>query len=200
MLSDDKIIRKCGCGIVAAADLFLYMHRHIKGCLCSLFSSFDDTGIIEMDDFLPIYKILAPYFVMIPPFGINGLMLALGINVFFRRYHYPFIAQWGVLPSRLWPSIEEMLNNDLPVIITVGPDFPKVWQKHSTVMYSETASGNVRTAKVRAHFMMLTELDNEWMHVSSWGRRYSIKRTDYQEFIKQYSSSLVCNIVYLRRL
>jgi len=67
-------------------------------------------------------------------------------------------------------------------------------------MYSETASGNVRTAKVRAHFMMLTELDNEWMHVSSWGRRYSIKRTDYQEFIKQYSSSLVCNIVYLRRL
>ena len=199
MLSPDKAIRKCGCGLIAAADLFFYMHRHTEGCRCPLFDRFDGLEHIETADFIPLYRSLAAYFAIVPPFGINGMMLALGINLFFRKYDYPYIARWGVAPSMLWYRIGEMLDNDLPVIITVGKDFPRIWQKHSTDLYSETASGHVKSSKVRAHFMTLTGLDESWMHVSSWGRRYSIKRSDYEEFIKDHSSSLLCNIISLRK-
>ena len=31
LLSDSAVIKKCGCGVVAAADLFIYAHRNRTG-------------------------------------------------------------------------------------------------------------------------------------------------------------------------
>lgn len=199
MLSPDKMFRKCGCGIVAAADLFLYLHRYHKGCRCSMFDCFKEE-IISVDKFLPLYKSLRSYFTLIPHLGISGIMLALGINAFFLHNKYPYYARWGVLPSRLWSSIEEMLRQDIPVLITVGPDFPRIWEKHSTNMYSDSAAGHSRSTKVRAHFMTLTALDEEWMHVSSWGKKYRISRDEYEFHMKHHASAVSSNIVYISRL
>ena len=35
-LSDSAVIRKCGCGVVAAADLFIYLQRFHAGCTSEL--------------------------------------------------------------------------------------------------------------------------------------------------------------------
>lgn len=200
MLSPDKIFRKCGCGIVSAADLFLYMHRHHNNCHCDLFDRFNGCENISVDEFVPLYKKLSSYFTLIPNFGISGIMLSLGTNAFFLHHGYPFYARWGVLPSRLWSSIEKMLEEDLPVLITVGPDFPRIWEKHSATMYCDTPSGRSRSTKVRAHFMTLTAMDDEWMYVSSWGKKYRILRKEYEFHMKNHASAISSNIILISRL
>lgn len=200
MLSEDKNFRKCGCGIVAAADLFLYLHRYHKKCQTNLFAPYENLEHLPASDLTSIYRKLSHFFALIPNFGINGIMLSLGINTFFIRHKIPFYARWGVLPSKLWSTIEEMLENDIPVLMTVGPDFPRIWQKHSANMYPDTAAGQLRSTKVRAHFMTLTAIDDEWMYVSSWGKKYKIYRDEYEFFARNHSTSIASNIMLVTSL
>lgn len=197
MLSSDKTIKRCGCGVIAAVDLFLYMHKYHEDCNCPVFKDFDANASLPAEEILPLYKPLSRYFALIPPFGINGMMLALGINAFFLRYKYPYYARWGVLHSRMWDSIEEMLDNDLPVILSVGPDFPRIWQKHSAVMYRESGAAHAQGTKVRAHFMTLTAMDEKWLYVSSWGKKFCIDREEYLHYSKCYTTQIASNIVYI---
>lgn len=126
-------------------------------------------------------------------------MLSLGINAFFLRYGYPYHALWGLGLRNVWGKIKKMLDADIPVIISVGPNFPLIWQKHKTDLYIERAGDMRKVSSVKAHFMTLTAIDKEWMTLSSWGRKYYIKCTDYAEYVRRHSGSFASNIVYIKK-
>ena len=202
LLSYSAVIRKCGCGVVAAADLFIYAHRTHPGCECALFEDLGRTLPIPLADYNAILRTLCrKFFPLTPPFGINGLGLVCGMNLFFRAYKYPLRAQWGVRYGELWQSIEAMIDVDLPVIIAVGPNMPRFWQNNRLGLYTRLPDGSYkRIGAVKAHYMSVTALDDEWLTVSSWGRKYCINRREYDAYTRAYSNGLLCNIAYIRAL
>ena len=199
-LSHSSTIKGAGCGLVAACDLFRYLNDHHPGCHCELFDDLVAGEPLYIKNYNRILDMLRGYFPIIPKFGINGIMLSLGINAFFLRHGYPYMAAWCVSPRNLWARIERMLREDIPVIISVGPNFPLVWQKHKANLYAERAGDIRRVSSAKAHFMTVTAIDDKWLTLSSWGRKYYMSRSEYEQYVSMHSGSFASNIVYIRKI
>ena len=202
MSSASRSMREVGCGVIAALDLLLYLCRFHPGCSCDFFAKAAEAGCIaahEYDDLA--LKLSRRFFPVIPKLGINGIMLAGGLNRFFRRYGLPFRAAWGIGSVRLFSEIEDMLSRDIPVILSVGPNFPLFWQKHELNFYAARPDGSIfRACSIKAHYVMVTGIDEKRLYISSWGRAYSIDRGEYLDYIRRRSGSIVSNIVKIRSL
>lgn len=197
-LSHNSTLKGAGCGLVAACDLFRYLNDHHQNCRSDIFAALQPGEALDIKNYNRLLDKIRIYFPIMPKLGINGVMLTLGINAFFLRYNYPLTAIWGVSPRNLWERIEEMLSQDIPVIISVGPNFPLIWQKHKTNLYAERNGDIRKVSSVRAHFMTVTGLDDKWLVLSSWGRKYYIDRDEYRQYVSKHSGSFASNIVYIK--
>lgn len=197
-LSHSSTLKGAGCGLVAACDLLRYLHDYHPGCSCELFYELEKGTAVDVRNYNRLLDNIRCYFPIIPKLGINGVMLCLGINAFFLRYKYPYFAVWGINLKNLWSRIEEMLSKDIPVIIGVGPNFPLIWQKHKTNLYADRAGEIKKVSAVKAHFMTVTAIDEKWLTLSSWGRKYYISRDEYKDYILRHSGSFASNIVYIK--
>lgn len=193
--SRDAVLRRCGCGVVAAADLLRYLGRFHPDCRVTVLDAVqEDEWTQEQYDAL-LRRLRLRYFPLFYPTGLNGLALALGLNRLFRRLHMPYTARWGVPRAVLFEVMDEMLRQDLPVILSVGPNFPRVWRRDRLPMQREGCAGKT---SVRAHYMTVTALDETSITVSSWGQKYRIRRSDYSRYVRRSSSPLVSNLLWLR--
>ena len=193
-------MREVGCGVIAALDLLLYLCRFHPGCSCDFFAEAAEDGCIDEQEYNALAQELSRrYFPVIPKLGINGIMLAGGLNRFFRRYRLPFRAAWGIGSGRLFADIEDMLARDIPVILSVGPNFPLFWQKHELNFYASRPDGSIfRACSIKAHYVTVTGIDEQRLYISSWGRAYSIDRGEYMDYIRRRSGSVVSNVVKVR--
>lgn len=202
MCSENKTERSVGCGPVAALDLFLYLSRYHPGADMS-----DKT--VSVPRMFPIgqqqYLALLRYyrkrfFPLIPGHGINGLSLAIGVNAFFLKNRFPFAAVWGVPYKKIWLTIQRMLEQDIPVIFSVGPNFPAFWRHEKLRFYVQRSDGAYLPGpQTHAHYVTITGMDDQWLQVASWGRRYYINRMEYMAYVKEHSTRLVSNILYIRK-
>ena len=201
MLSGSKTMREVGCGVIAALDLLLYLCR-FHGCECAFFAEASEDGVIDEREYDELaQKLSRRFFPMIPKLGINGLMLAGGLNLFFLRYSLPYRASWGMGRAKLFEQIEDMLSHDIPVILSVGPNFPLFWQKNKLTFYSAAADGEKRAVcSINAHYVTVTGLDEQYLKISSWGREYYIDREEYLSYMRRHSGSIVSNIVKIRSI
>ena len=200
-VSADSVMRRCGCGVVAAADLLLYLHRWHGDCYLPPLRSVPVESALKQEQYEKIlFRLRQKYIPIVYPFGTNGFALAAGINRFFKRCDVPIRARWGVPSALFWDTMEQMLSEDLPVILSVGMNFPKVWEEEKLNFYRDSGECPVITNRVRAHFVVVTGLDGEWMQVSTWGQRRYIRRSEYDEFRRQHSGTLLSNLMYLRRI
>lgn len=199
--SADPVMRRCGCGVVAATDLLLYLHRwHAEGYMPPFRSVPMDLPLkLEQYDRL-LARMRQKYFPIVYPFGTNGIALAVGLNRFFRRCGVPYRARWGVPASKFWETMEQMLAEDLPVILSVGMNFPKVWEKETLNFYRICGENVPASNKVRAHFVVVTGMDEEWLQISTWGAVRYIRRSEYESFMKQQSGSILSNLLLLRKI
>jgi hypothetical protein len=190
MHSEKAAIRKCACGPVAALDLLRYL----------------DTGSLDEPVSLLEYnreleRLCRHYFPLLPPFGINGFMLILGLNRLFIERKLPYRAFWAASGHRLWNRVENQLSQDLPVILSVGPNFPAVWQKHLLDFYVKSRDGRyIKSTCTKSHYVTATGIDAEWVRISSWGRCYYINRKEYEAYVRKHSNYLFSNMVLLKRL
>ena len=200
MASASRTMREVGCGVIAALDLLLYLCRFHPDCRCDFFAEAAEDGCIDEHEYDELaQKLSSRFFPMIPKLGINGLMLAAGLNRFFRCYRLPFRASWGFGCGRLFSEIEQMLSRDIPVILSVGPNFPLFWQKHELSFYTSRPDGTLfRACGIIAHYVMVTGIDEKHLQISSWGREYYIDRGEYMDYIRRRSGSIVSNIVKIR--
>ncbi len=202
LYSDSEAIKKCGCGVVAAADTLLYISRFHCPCDC-----FPDAVALNTDSPVPLPEYnrlltwLTPrYFQIIPPFGINGLMLVLGLNRLFSASKIPYRAIWAMSGEKLWVRIWEMLEADLPVILSVGPNFPLVWEKNRLNFYRKINEEKyTRAVSAKAHFVTVTGMDDKWLRISSWGEEYYIERGEYCAYALEHSTSILSNIVLIEK-
>ncbi len=196
MWASGTTMQQCGCGVVAALDLLLYLKRYHGTEVLDLAG-----GPISLQQYnAQLEQLRRKYFPLIPHFGINGLLLVAGLNRLLRHNGLPYRAKWVSSGKKLWARAEEMLQQDIPVILSVGPNFPAVWQKHRLGFYVREKDGAFRkTTSASAHYVTITGLDSRWVRIASWGRQYYIDRQEYEQFVGRHSNYLFSNIVYLEK-
>ena len=187
MLSDSASIRRCGCGPVAALDTLWYLEHR------------GESEARSLEDYNEeLSELCRRYFPLLPPLGINGVALVVGLNRLLADRALPYRAAWMLSGSRLWERVEEMLSRDLPVILSVGPNFPLFWQKNRLPFYQRTSEGQYRRASgAKAHFVTATGIDERRLRISSWGREYYIERGEYERYTREHSNYILSNLVYL---
>lgn len=190
MRSDSAVIRKCGCGPVAALDTLWYLkHR-------------GQTEAVTLTEYNAMLSdICCRYFPLVPPCGINGIAFTVGMNRLFNAQALPYQASWMLSGSRLWERSAEMLSRDIPVILSVGPNFPAFWQNNRLPFYiKSTAEGYRRAAATKGHFVTATGIDSDWVRISSWGCKYYINRAEYEHYTRKNSLYIFSNLLYLREV
>ena len=182
----DANFRRCGCGVVACADTLLYLRGRTE---------------LPQEEYIRYVNSLRKYFPLIPYNGIDGVRLAIGMNMCLRRAELSLRALWSASGQRFWDRLEAMLADDLPVILSVGPNFPRVWGTEGLALCRGTEDGGyVGAGCVRAHFLTATGLDSERIRVSSWGQEFTIERAAYERYMRVSSTALLTNLLQLRRL
>lgn len=201
MLATNDMVKRCGCGIVAALDLLLYLERWHGGGYVPMFASLPADGPIPFPAYNScVDRLRKTYFPMIPYAGINGVMLAAGMQLFLKRHAMPWKARWCFSSSAIWARIGTMLQEDLPVIMSVGPNFPDFWGKEKASFYTQTPYGEYRRASAaHAHYFTVTGMDDEWLRISSWGQCYYLNRQEFEQYARRHSAGFLCNILYLEK-
>ena len=180
-----KFLRKSGCGVIGAANVLIHLQKK---------------ETITEQEYMEFAKELWLHYLPVTPgFGMNGLVLMLGINRYFWKQGLPYKAFWGISGKKLLSRIDTMLEQNLPVILAVGPNFPNIFGKQKLNFYKKTSTGAyVRAAKTKAHYVTVTARDGIYLQISSWGEEYYIDIREYREYVSSCSSFLVSNIICIK--
>lgn len=181
-----RFLKRSGCGVISAANVICY----IKG-----------KRTITKAEYMDIAKNLWKYDLPVfPGIGMNGLTLMFGMNRYFKRTGLPYHAVWKISGEKMLSRIDGMLEEELPVILSIGPNFPKIWGKEKLSLYQISGNGQrIPVVKTKAHFVTVTGRCGKWMKISSWGKEYEIDQQEFKDYIKDHSSSLVSNILYISK-
>lgn len=175
---------KCGCGVAAAADIIFYLKALEKRNF-----TISKNQFVEFSDYLQ-----KRFLQIIPNFGVNSFWLAIGMNRYFIKNKMPFRCYWKIFPFFRWRRIEGMLKKDIPVVLAIGNNFPIVWGKKKVNLYRRSVEARCDVA-VSSHYVLVTAIDGDWLTVSSWGRKYYIRRSEYEAYVRKYSLSMYSNIL-----
>lgn len=137
--SRDYILHHYGCGTIAAADLFLYLARQKK----DLRTPLTDLALKKENEI--VFTNYAAYVKMIhdqytrtlPVLAVLGPSAAYAINSYSAYYGLGLRAswKWSLNYFDMYELIEEMLQKDIPVILSIGPNTPKLWGKKGIPFY-----------------------------------------------------------------
>ena len=196
MLSPDPAVRRCGCGVVGALDMLLYLGRNRPGCVVD-FLSWDGDAIPQERYESMLQSLRSRCLPLVYPFGLNGLVFAAGLNRLFRAQHIPLSARWEWRRGGLWAGLDRMLSDDIPVILSIGPNFPLLLsRKHRLSLCRPDGHGQrLPVTATSAHYVTVTGRDREWLRCSSWGREYFLRIRDYEEYVGRHSSYVFSNIL-----
>ena len=137
-----RILQTYGCGLVAGTDLMLYLHRNRPDCRSPLPAEIPVEGALPEECYLEqLYAINRKYLPVIPFFGMNGFMLAGGLNRWFRHSHMNLRAGWRMFSFGLWETMRRRLEADIPVIFSIGVNFPLVWRGQKMKLYVRRGEG-----------------------------------------------------------
>ncbi len=197
-----------GCGLVAMADFLLYWSRKNREQCPGLMHPLLENAEPDKERYIQYLRILdRKYLHVLPSVGVTGFQLALAMNLFFLREKLPLRASWKCFLSspRMLGRMTELLQNDLPVIFSVGPNTPWVFGKKSIGMYRLENSGKLKKVdQVSRHYVMLTGIESgpeegqTLLKISSWGRPYYLDYAEYREYVRKTGDSITSSMIYIR--
>lgn len=196
-ITHHPVIQKNGCGLIAAADVLLYLTKQSR----------EKPGGVRISGEKYRQYVEGLFFHPFPVFprlGLSGIFLMEGMNAEFRRRKLPFRAFWGVRPSRMKGEIIRMLAEDLPVIFSFGPSL--IGRRGSLRLFTP---GERTFRNVQNHYVVATGIrilknaggqDTCTLTVSSWGRKYEVDLAEWLRYIRKYSNPLFSNLLSIRRI
>lgn len=195
--SSNAMVSKVGCGIIAATDTLLYLSRYHTERTVTPFREMLASPSLSSDLYdACILNMRQRYFPLIPFLGINGIMLSVGMNRFFHDQKMPFKAHWCISGADIWDHIQRMLQADIPVIMSVGPNFPFFWRNERACFYVyRQDEGYIPSAKTKAHYFTVTGMDEQWLRISSWGRLYFLNRKEFEHYVRHHSTPIMSNVL-----
>lgn len=193
-------IRRCGCGAIAMTDLLLYVTKHHRWQAAKRITEAAACSTIPADLYDRCCRALQrAYLPMLPPFGINGLVLAWGINAYCRLYRLPLRFRWNMKKSNLWQTVRQSLEQDLPAVLAIGPNLPAFWRQEKLTLYQKRGEAYYPAAAVSGHYVTVTAMDSMWLEISSWGKKYYISQEEYLRYGEKHSLFFAHNALAVRQ-
>ncbi len=135
----DYVIHQYGCGTIATADLFLYLALQnsglktpdaeiaIRGKSMITDENYDQYIHFINDHYTKTHRVIA----------VLGTKVASSINAYSKAYGLGLQASWRFHLSYydMLGIMEEMLLQDIPVILSIGPNMPNLWGKKGIPFY-----------------------------------------------------------------
>ena len=178
-----KTLQGWGCGLIAVSDILLYLMR------------IDD---ITHEEYIRFVNSIKKYFPMIPKFGINGLHLAFGLNLCLRHFHLPYKCFWGISKKKFSTRFQTMLKKNIPVLLSIGPSIIKFRKKNKLTLYERKSDETyIPSTSTKDHYVVATGIEDDYISISSWGKKYYINLNEYERYIKRSSNWIFSNIMYI---
>ena len=137
--SIEHIIHTYGCGTIATADMFLYLALQKKEYNTTLTAiALQDSMQILYDNYLSyVLEVHNKYTKTKRYLAVLGPSLARAINNYSNQFTLGYVATWKWRLSyyEMLDQIESMLSQDIPVILSIGPNTPKLWGRHGISFY-----------------------------------------------------------------
>lgn len=181
-----KRLRGYACGPVAVTNILAYERFARKGI-----------PRISEEQFNALFKELSFFVPVIPKFGVNGVFMALGLNIYFWTHREKRFAVWGVFSFNIFKRIQKSLDKDEPVVLGIGPNFPNFFGKKTIGIYAKNETGYIERYRTNAHYVTVTGIDSEWLRISTWGEEAYINRNEFTQYMKKSSASLFTNILVI---
>lgn len=137
--SKDYILHNYGCGTIATADMFLYLalqNEDLKSPQTT--ATITDTGQIKYESYIPyVETIHDKYTKTLRYIAVLGPKVASAINSYSDHNRLGLEAswKWNLTYYDMYDVIENMLDQDIPVIISIGPNTPNLWGKKGVPFY-----------------------------------------------------------------
>ncbi|MBQ8568418.1 MAG: hypothetical protein IJ446_04290 [Oscillospiraceae bacterium] len=152
LLSSDynKRLSGFGCGAVAASDILAYLDGAKTGKLTISSEKFYETVLSAAEHITP---------------DADGVRFMRGCGRFLSRriYYYPV----GITRREtLIRKISDSLSSDMPVPIAVY--CPEKDEGFEMRLYGDEE----RISRAKAHYMVVTAIENDKLVISSWGKKY----------------------------
>lgn len=180
-------LKAYGCGLAASADVILYLQKH---------------AFCTKEAYLRLVTTLQKkYMPVLPRAGLNAYLLAFGLWRYLRSCGIRCIVRFGVRAGRRFEAIDRMLDRDIPVILSIGPNLPFFWQKHKLRLYTHTKDGALLPVKqTAAHYVIVTGSNADWLQAATWGQKLYIRKSEYLDYVKKHSLCFVNSIVYIDKI
>ena len=185
-LLSSKRFKGYACGLIGIANILAY-NSHSKA----------GNTEIEEAEYVKLVKKLSHYIPVIPRFGINGMEMAIGLNIYFLTHGIKRVAIWNILPFNIFRIIEKSLNRDEPVVLAIGPNFPNLFGNKRLNFYKKQGNDYTVCYTSKAHYVTVTAMDSKWMRISTWGEECYINREEYKKYMWKNSSPLFTNVLLL---
>lgn len=139
--SRDYILHNYGCGTIATADLFLYLAIHNETYRNPLTEAvLQGTESAYYTDYMEFVRKIDEYYTKTKRFvAVLGPYVATAINDYSRMFHLKYRAKWkwSLTYYDMLEAMEEMLYLDIPVILSIGPNTPRLWGKKGIPFYQQ---------------------------------------------------------------
>lgn len=193
-----------GCGLIAANDVLL----HIS----------DKAGNPSKEKYIAAVRDMnRRYFHILPFLGISGILLSFYMRIYLsmhkKHFKAKYIVRWGVMPHNILKRVTEMIENDIPVILSIGPAFIRRRKEKLPFYTAQINSDDInftRATQTKDHYVSVTgvyetiEPPNDihkkssiYLEISSWGKKFYINYDEYIDYIKKHDNFLFSNILYI---
>lgn len=126
-------LHQYGCGVIAGADLFMYLTMTTPYKReCSAFKTLEKDGTLLKAHYMDFVEyVRESYIPIIPKVGVPNWVLIMAINSYLLLHQMPYKASLGYLvnETKLLTQIIKMIKKDLPVILLIGTPFPPILYK-----------------------------------------------------------------------
>lgn len=183
----DRLKKLGGCGIVAITDTLSYLRNK------TTYSSIDEYKK-EFDCTIKKAK-------WIPTkMGMNYLHLTLSMIFRLKKLSRKYRCYWCFSKKKMLNRIKKMLNQDIPVIISIPRTFKHKNKIDKLNLYNDELKVLTSTC---GHFVVITglsEINNDiYYEISSWGKKYYVNHNDFIEFQKKHIIGLLGNMLYITK-
>ncbi|MBQ7707498.1 MAG: hypothetical protein IJT72_06950 [Lachnospiraceae bacterium] len=162
-----------GCGLISANDVLLYI---------------SDLPVAPSKDkyIAAIRDMNRRYFRVLPFLGLSGILMSfyMKLYLFLHKKHFKsrYKVRWRVSSRKILTKISEMLENDIPVVLSVGPCFIR-GRKKELPLYSlkQQISGNTVDAvnhENHVSFEQINSVKDHYVNVTGIYEIYEDNDTD----------------------
>ncbi len=224
--SKDYILHNYGCGTIATADMFLYLALQSDKLQSPITASvLQDDSQIKYETYASYVRNINDAYTKTKRFiAVLGPKIAAAINSYSEEFHLGLKASWklGLTYYDMYDLMEEMLKQDIPVILSIGPNTPDLWGKKGIPFYEkkeieyqdtmEDASDRkkpyyyqVKQNNINGHYITVTGIIKDeitgqiMLRISSWGKQYYINYEEYRDYIENESGTFTSSIVRVRK-